>query len=68
METCIYSGSLIVPENYPCIDATSSGTTIESSVSGLSNEFLMELAVWEVTLVSGLLFIFVILFFFKKYV
>ena len=68
METCIYSGSLIVPENYPCIDATASGTTIESSSTGLSEEFLNELAVWEVTLVIWLLFVFVVFFFFKKYV
>lgn len=70
METCIYSGSLIVPDNYPCVDATASGTTILASSHSdlLSDEFLNELAVWEVTLIVWLLFIFVVLFFFKKYV
>jgi hypothetical protein len=74
METCIYSGSLIVPINYPCIDDNVFGTTIhwgnEQHINNntISEEFLMELAVFEVTLIISLLFMFVILFFFKKYV
>jgi hypothetical protein len=73
METCIYSGSLIVPINYPCIDDNVFWTTIHWGNQNINNntiseEFLMELAVFEVTLIISLLFMFVILFFFKKYV